>query len=623
MATKADRVVSKGSCCGIAVPPAPAVSPAPKAPRWSYAVGALLQCCLLGGAVFGFFGLVPALVEEGVYADACEEADGEDGGGVCDARSLRIGLLYTVAAGCALISPPVIGAFLDAKGPRLTALAAVATHGTGLMLLCVSLSAGVDIYLPAFALIGASAPSFLFLVFSVANLFPGREGMFVSVVNGAYDLSVLVYPTLNSIRVAADASLVAVLLVYAGVILSLVTAFAVVLWPERPFISDAEREVAEQGALDDKVATDVEIDEETAQAEDAAEVVPSEATGTEDQAGEASSDGSESPDTVANPIAAEDSEAGGAASGAAADSEEASADGVVAYDRANGDVGEDPEASSGQLPPSSPSVPIDEEDVAGDEPRDTEDAAATGAEEVAVDVGSVVDEDADAAVAEPESTVSPKKARFKPEASFIASAPLARLPYSQQWRTFEYWGFVLFFGVLLLQFNWFFGSSNAYLASLGDDGSALDTMSVILPFCAVTVVFMGHITDAMGIIEALRGVGVVALIFALLHSIPDLTAQIVGFVAFGIFRAFIFSSLAAYMSMTFGTRNSGKLLGVCSCICATFSLCWYGLFALTLDTFDGDFLPVNLLLLGLTLAAMAFPVAAARIGRYPDMRSYR
>ena len=74
---------------------------------------AALTCLLASGVVFGFAALKPVLIAEGVFASLCAP-----GARACAAQELRLNVLFTAAAVATNAGALLVGALLDACGPR-------------------------------------------------------------------------------------------------------------------------------------------------------------------------------------------------------------------------------------------------------------------------------------------------------------------------------------------------------------------------------------------------------------------------------------------------------------------------------------------------------------------------
>jgi MFS family permease len=117
---------------------------------------------------------------------------------VCPTQQTAISTLFTTASVCAFVVPVFAGALTDYAGPRvaLMVLTSAAALGFGLFIAGLRARAYPGLLYAACGFIGA-ASSMNLPMYSVANVFPGREGLGMSVLNGAFDAvssSLLVAP---------------------------------------------------------------------------------------------------------------------------------------------------------------------------------------------------------------------------------------------------------------------------------------------------------------------------------------------------------------------------------------------------------------------------------------------
>lgn len=136
-------------------------------------------------------------------------------------------------------------------------------------------------------------------------------------------------------------------------------------------------------------------------------------------------------------------------------------------------------------------------------------------------------------------------------------------PFTQQWKTFRYIGATLFTWINILKFNYFLVSLNSVMDSLGDsDGVYTEAFGWLSIGGVVVVFFTGTIIDRYGLVGGLWGSNISGLLLSVLSLVPVLELQIVTFAVFVIFRSFLFSIAASFMSTEFGVKNFGKLLGL-------------------------------------------------------------
>lgn len=201
--------------------------------RWVYAAVSLAQMLTLAGAIFGWPSMSLMLVDAGLFAEGCP-ADVAPGV-ACASQATTISLLFTVASVCVFVAPLPTGIFADYAGPRRALILMTSLSALGFALLVVSLRAGVPrLLFAAFGALGASTAMNLPL-YSVANAFPGHEGMVMSLLNGAFDASSIVFVVFAAVVSATgvDLGTVALGFLVGPLAALLVTSF--LLWRDEHF----------------------------------------------------------------------------------------------------------------------------------------------------------------------------------------------------------------------------------------------------------------------------------------------------------------------------------------------------------------------------------------------------
>lgn len=154
-------------------------------------VTALIYCLFSVGICFGFAALKPILISSGVYSDRCFPGDrghGNEYVSDCVEQEIALNQMFTWAAVGTNVSAFPIGLILDAYGPRIASLIGTVLMFLGTLGLRYA-SNTFDIYVPAYTVL-ATAGSFLLLSsFSLAALVPGKSGLIVSAMTGAFDAS--------------------------------------------------------------------------------------------------------------------------------------------------------------------------------------------------------------------------------------------------------------------------------------------------------------------------------------------------------------------------------------------------------------------------------------------------
>lgn len=155
--------------------------------------------------------------------------------------------------------------------------------------------------------------------------------------------------------------------------------------------------------------------------------------------------------------------------------------------------------------------------------------------------------------------------------------------------------------------------SNLHIASyLGTISSQYPSEYVaiftwIWEFGFVAIPLFGFVLDTKGIIFAIFASNIGLFLFSIITVVPVLQVQYVGFVLVSTVNVGIWSIFYTFLSKTFGFNNYGKLLGIAAATIAVFGLLQYPLLTVTLNWFDGNFMPVNILFSFLTLCVFVTP----------------
>uniref|UniRef100_A0A673B5T7 Solute carrier family 43 member 3 n=1 Tax=Sphaeramia orbicularis TaxID=375764 RepID=A0A673B5T7_9TELE len=102
---------------------------------------------------------------------------------------------------------------------------------------------------------------------------------------------------------------------------------------------------------------------------------------------------------------------------------------------------------------------------------------------------------------------------------------------------------------------------------------------------------------------------VLCILFSICATIPILPLQYLSFVLQVITRSFLYSGLAAFITMAFPSCHFGKLYGLVQAVAGLVSLLQYPCFILVENVFDGDPLYVNIALTLLIMFAFIHPLS--------------
>ena len=105
-----------------------------------------------------------------------------------------------------------------------------------------------------------------------------------------------------------------------------------------------------------------------------------------------------------------------------------------------------------------------------------------------------------------------------------------------------------------LRFSFTLGSMPSQLdvRGQGEDAPYTAQFGFILPFGALASLLAGFVSDRVGVEMSLLITNVIALSHDVLRAALPLSGQPAAFVAFAMFRGFLFSSLPSFLSQEFG-----------------------------------------------------------------------
>ena len=518
-------------------------------PRAVYYALALLQSASAAGAFFGYSSLARVLVLDGAFAGLCGGASGAP----CSAQRERLSDLYSYAALLALTVPVVSGLLSDRLGPRFALRCFSTSFFAAAALLAYAAAARDDAaYVPGVLLLGASASSNLIPLFNVAELFPQRRSLALSVLSGSFDAGTLVFLVVAALF-DAGVPLRTIFLGYACGPAALLVLLAVFVWRTSPFRSDDVAPTLQSaGPASSDTTTEV-----AAAPVDAA-VAPAELAGRTGVAPALAPEAAKAAPAPAMPVAVPrlaitatppPSKSRRPARGAR----------LREPDTAEADEA-DEEAPETPLVVASPrrSQLVDQQVTA------TAEAAAPPAAEEKVAASA-----ASAAVAAQAAEAASPAARFLPG---VDVARLHALGFLEQIRQPEFYLFVCAFCIFNLRFQTYVATIGNFLDTLGDDGAFVRLFGAILPCGFFSVIAAGLLLDAHGPIPAFFVLSALCVLVSAASLVPLLAVQPIAFAAFAAFRGFLFSCMSAYLALVFGFKNLGLLVGSVTCIGGVFAL---------------------------------------------------
>jgi MFS transporter, LAT3 family, solute carrier family 43, member 3 len=165
--------------------------------------------------------------------------------------------------------------------------------------------------------------------------------------------------------------------------------------------------------------------------------------------------------------------------------------------------------------------------------------------------------------------------------------------------------FLIFHAIQMVRFSFYIGTAITQLSLMNDPGKYANIFSIILPVGFFVQFLVGHLLDNYGNCMTITVQYVLSIVFSVLNLIPNLPLQILTFLIFICYRAFIFSNMSSYLIRRFGFKTFGKLVGIAVAAGGLASLLQI---PLVLWAVSSSFFVVNLLLLSLTVVAGLFPL---------------
>ncbi|KAI1774076.1 MFS general substrate transporter [Hypoxylon cercidicola] len=164
----------------------------------------------------------------------------------------------------------------------------------------------------------------------------------------------------------------------------------------------------------------------------------------------------------------------------------------------------------------------------------------------------------------------------------------------------------LFTVVQMTRINYFVATIRPqYEAILGSSQKAIEInnfFDLALPLGGIiSIPFIGVILDHTSAVAVLATLVTVATTIGVLGVLPYTWAAYANIVLFVLYRPFYYTAVSDYSAKVFGFRTFGKVYGAIICLSGLFNFSQSGLDFLFHRTFQGDPVPVDLLLLALGL----------------------
>lgn len=175
-------------------------------------------------------------------------------------------------------------------------------------------------------------------------------------------------------------------------------------------------------------------------------------------------------------------------------------------------------------------------------------------------------------------------------------------PLGRQLRTVEFLAILAFAAVQVARSNLYLGAVDLVNDQIAEsshaDAATLSRMSTIIglivPQGWLAVPAIELSIHKLGILGTMHVTTVIGLVYNGLQLVPNLPLQLVGAIVFAMFRAFLFSIITAYNAETFGPKTLGRIMGVCFLAAAIVNLAQTPLVQMSLQTLKGDFTPLTI-----------------------------
>eukprot|EP00127_Corallochytrium_limacisporum_P003376 Clim_evm4s149 gene=Clim_evmTU4s149 len=196
------------------------------------------------------------------------------------------------------------------------------------------------------------------------------------------------------------------------------------------------------------------------------------------------------------------------------------------------------------------------------------------------------------------------------------------LPATKMTRYAEFWLGALFLGTFMLRINFFIDTvADQMMALLPDQPELADSLArnfaLILAAAGLIATYpVGMLLDHAGLINSLLVCWSMGVTFGILIVIPQTWATLLALAVISLMRPLLYTVMADYTAKIFGYSNYGVIYGIiiflASCMNATqYIFTWY-----MRNMGGGSVKAVNLLLLFLSMLALAAPVTLLFRTRY-------
>lgn len=164
----------------------------------------------------------------------------------------------------------------------------------------------------------------------------------------------------------------------------------------------------------------------------------------------------------------------------------------------------------------------------------------------------------------------------------------------------------LFTVIQMTRINYFVATirpQETYLLGSAEKAKAVnDFFDVALPLGGVlSIPFIGSLLDHTSTPFALGFLVVVATLIGILGCLPYMWAAIANVCLFVVYRPFYYTTVSDYAAKVFGFQTFGKVYGLIICLAGLFNFLQSPLDAMTHVVFNGNPIPVNLILMGIAV----------------------
>jgi len=513
----------------------------------------------------------------------------------CKAQTEQLTLLFTIGSSVfTAISFPV-GMCLDRIGPRYTNLIGSVCLLAGSLLFAFADSSTFNSFIPAVIFTSIGGPATFLSQFHLSGLYPRHQSLIVSLVNGAFDSSTVVFLLFEVLHSTLDLSHHTLFLAYS--VLPLLMILLVWMWPRhsvgtaKALADDLARAGGSYGVLTDETEFDLEMHSHS----------HSPSSGKNDATLDASSlNGMDS--TERYPLGLIENPNGTARR---------------AEQESQSSLEEKPTVDHGDRQ----SVGNDKLGVDGDDKLEVD-----GDERLEVDSDERLEVDSDVKLGvDDEDTFGVDGDQLGVdddlpvevtggEGALIANPfpGLSALSLKQQLRCVEYWTVVLFTILHMLRLNLYLGTANDQLIAMGftdpQYSRLIGVLSVALPVGGMLAgPVVGSLLDRQGMFVGFLTVCTLSVLYGIASFFPVFWVQCVCFLLFSIYRPCLYSAATAYHSVIFGFENFGLLWGLTIFVSSLTNFLQYPISLLVNALLDGSYLIPNSILFILTVISYLFP----------------